>query len=51
MPPKHVDDDHVPPKDKADRLAQDYENDHHERAGAKKSNETPSHQGKPKSVR
>lgn len=41
----------VVPKDKADRLAEEYENEHHTRAGTKKSNETPSSQSKPKSVR
>lgn len=45
------DDDYVPPRDRADELAREYEEGHHERAGAKARNETPSHQGKPKSVR
>lgn len=63
MPPKHENSEHqkdgahpehkerVPPKDKADRRAEEYENEQHERAGTKNRNETPSHQGKPKSVR
>jgi hypothetical protein len=45
------DNDNVPPRDEAERRAAEYEDAHHERSGAKKSNETPSHQGKPKSVR
>ncbi|KAG5504676.1 hypothetical protein JIQ42_06518 [Leishmania sp. Namibia] len=53
MPPKHNEneDDYVPPCDKAEKLAMEYENAHHERPGMKKHNETPSHQCKPKSVR
>eukprot|EP00331_Platyophrya_macrostoma_P025589 CAMPEP_0176437448 /NCGR_PEP_ID=MMETSP0127-20121128/18631_1 /TAXON_ID=938130 /ORGANISM="Platyophrya macrostoma, Strain WH" /LENGTH=48 /DNA_ID= /DNA_START= /DNA_END= /DNA_ORIENTATION= len=41
--------DYVPPKDKAEALAEEYENAHHERAGHGK--EAPSHQSKPHSVR
>lgn len=53
MPPKQYDDnsDSVPPHDRAEALAMEYETSHHERPGTKKHNETPSHQGKPKSVR
>ncbi|CAM66871.1 conserved hypothetical protein [Leishmania infantum JPCM5] len=53
MPPKHYDEksDIVPPHDRAEALAMEYEDSHHERPGTKKHNETPSHQGKPKSVR
>ncbi|GET87347.1 hypothetical protein, conserved [Leishmania tarentolae] len=53
MPPKHYDEnsDSVPPHDKAEALAMEYEDAHHERLGTKKHNDTPSHQGKPKSVR
>lgn len=53
MPPKHHDEDsdNVPPRDTAEARAMEYEDAHHERAGAKKQNETPSHQSKPKSVR
>ncbi|CAG9571621.1 conserved hypothetical protein [Leishmania major strain Friedlin] len=53
MPSKNYDEqsDSVPPHDRAEALAMEYENSHHERPGTKKHNETPSHQGKPKSVR
>ncbi|CAJ1020362.1 hypothetical protein, conserved [Leishmania lindenbergi] len=53
MPPKHhnEDSDAVSPRDKAEQLAMEYEDAHHERPGTKKQNETPSHQSKPKSVR
>ena len=39
------------PKDKADRIAEQYENSHHEKAGNKNSNATPSGQSKLNSVR
>nr|CCC50351.1 conserved hypothetical protein [Trypanosoma vivax Y486] len=45
----HRDEDYVPPKDKAEVLAEMYEDSHHDRAGSNKS--APSHQSKPKSVR
>ncbi|CBH14191.1 hypothetical protein, conserved [Trypanosoma brucei gambiense DAL972] len=48
MPPKG-NEDYVPPKDKAEALAEEYESAHHDRAGSNKS--APSHQSKPKSVR
>ena len=38
-------------KDKADRIAEQYEDSHHDKAGNKNSNATPSGQSKPKSVR
>lgn len=47
----HVDDDYVPPRDKAEMIEREYEERHHERAGTKKEKETPSHDIKPKSVR
>ncbi|EAN82359.1 hypothetical protein TcYC6_0028760 [Trypanosoma cruzi] len=48
MPPKE-NEDYVPPKDKADVLAEEYENAHHDRSGSDKN--APSHSLKPKSVR
>ena len=51
MPPKQVqDDDYVPPKDKAEAQARQYEETHdHEKTGGHEKT-APSHQSKPKSV-
>jgi hypothetical protein len=49
MPPKQQhDEDYVPPKDKADALAREYEEKEHPRGGHEKT--APSHQSNPKSV-